>query len=360
VQRFTSLSLSEKRRVGETVAKLVPYVQSVSLSEGAKSTYAAHFKTLVSACQAFDFDPLKMGETELCQVALFFALSHSIHSLDSFLSAIAFVYAERDLPFPRSAALKSLKKGLLRLFTSSDTPVRAFPLSTEEVSAILAIIDMNDPMEVVFACWLSLSFLHALRPEDLEKLRWSDVTFTNDGGMDVSIRSGKGATVRGTQTYSSPSNQSPLNPANWFRRCAAMSPPSFSQSSHHVLCCLDPKNTAFLQRIPRGRFTKHLSAFYARALGKPPPGKLTAYSLRRGAATAYHDAGAHDNVVSQILRHKNFSTSTNYIDNIATREARLRMSAYLLRADQASTPTPTPFSFGAFARFIGARPPPRA
>jgi hypothetical protein len=129
VQRFSPLSISEKRRVGAAVAKLVPYVQSVSLSEGTKSAYATHYRTLILACQAFGLDPLKMGETELCYVALFFALSHSIHSLDSFLSAIAFAYGERDIPFPRSPALKSLRRGLLRLFTTSDTPVRAYPIT---------------------------------------------------------------------------------------------------------------------------------------------------------------------------------------------------------------------------------------
>ena len=346
--------------MGAAVAKLVPYVQSVSLSEGTKSAYATHYRTLILACQAFGLDPLKMGETELCYVALFFALSHSIHSLDSFLSAIAFAYGERDIPFPRSPALKSLRRGLLRLFTTSDTPVRAYPITINEVYAILSIINNKDPLEVVFACWLSISFLHALRPEDLEKLRWSDVTFTDDGGIDVSIRSGKGATIRGNQIFSSPSSRSPLSPAMWFKRCAAMSPPNFANSSHHLLCFLDANCSSYLQRIPRGKFTKMLSSFYARVFGKLPPGKLTAYSLRRGAATAYHNAGAHDHTVSQILRHNNWQTTTQYIDNLSTRDARLETVAYLVKGDKTSAPSSPPPTFGAFARFLGTRAPPRA
>ena len=342
------------------MASLVPYVQSVSLSEGAKSTYAAHFRTLLLACQAFDFDPLKMGETDLCHVALFFALSHSVHSLDSFLSAIAFAYAERNIPFPRSPALKSLRRGLLRLFTTSDTPVRAFPISPDEVSAILSTIDKMDPTEVVFACWLSFSFLHALRPEDLEKLRWSDVTFTNDGGMDVSIRSGKGATIRGTETFSSPFSLSPLSPAMWFRRCASISPKGYAQSAHHALVYLDPKSPSFLARISRGKFASMLSSFYARTFGRPPAGKLTAYSLRRGAATAYHNAGAPDHTISQLMRHRNWQTTTSYIDNLQTRDARIKTAAFLVPADNSLAPSSTPISFGASARSIGTGPSPRA
>ena len=325
--------------MGNAVAALVPFIQSLSLSEGSKKAYATHVRSLRLACEAFNLDPLSLGEEEVCAVALFFALSHSIHSLDPFISACANFYSENGLTFPRSVGLKNLSRGLKRLFLVSDTPVQAFPLSKDDVSSILASLDMSSPADVVFGCWLSASFLFALRPEDLEKLRWCDVTFTKDGGLDVNIRPGKGAVVRGAQIYSAPPERSVLNPSVWFKRCALISPPGSLRSDAFVLRNLDATNPRYLSHLSRTYFSARLSSQFSKALLRPPPPKLTAYSLRRGAASAYYDANTRETFISQLMRHKTWGVTEGYIDSTKTQLSRRRVTSMLLNNPSASSPS---------------------
>lgn len=136
------------------------------------------------------------------------------------MSAVSHLYISHNLSLPRSPELKNLRRGLSRLFNVPDAPVRAYPLSKDEVKTLLSALNSSDPMHVVFAAWLSSSFLFALRPQDWERLRWRDVTFFSDGGMDVSVLPGKGAAFHGKSIFSAPPSSSPLNPAFWFRRLA--------------------------------------------------------------------------------------------------------------------------------------------
>ena len=76
-----------------------------------------------------------------------------------------------------------------------------------------------------------------------------------------------------------------------------------------------------------------LSIYYAKAFNRLPPGKLTAYSLRRGAATAYYLAGTKEAHLAQLLRHSDFSTTKTYIDQMRTRAGRLEVAAKVLPAD---------------------------
>lgn len=329
--------------MGSAVAALVPFVQSLSLAEGTKSAYASHIKFLRLACEAFDVDPLVLTSDDVCAVALFFALGHSVHSLDSFLSACVALYSEHGLMFPRSTGLKNLTRGLKRLFLVSDTPAQAFPLSQNDVSAILSSLDSSLPLDIIFGCWLSASFLFALRPEDLEKLRWCDVVFSKDGGIDITIRPGKGAVVRGAQTFSASPNPSVLNPSFWFKRGALASPPGSVSSEAFVLRNLDPESPKFLCQLPRSHFSARLTSQFSKALLRPPPPRLTPYSLRRGAASAYYEADTRETFISQLLRHKSWSTTAGYIDSTKTRDSRRRVTSKLISNSSSTSFLPSYF-----------------
>ena len=59
--------------------------------------------------------------------------------------------------------------------------------------------------DVVFVCWMLLSFFGAMRPQDykLSRLTWRDITLSEDG-VDVVLRPTKGIKGHGPFTFSVP------------------------------------------------------------------------------------------------------------------------------------------------------------
>lgn len=210
-----------------------------------------------------------------------------------------------------------------------DAPVRAYPLSKDEVKTLLSALNSSDPMHVVFAAWLSSSFLFALRPQDWERLRWRDVTFFSDGGMDVSVLPGKGAAFHGKSIFSAPPSSSPLNPAFWFRRLADF--PLSYNPNELCLRIVDSNSKNFLKQIRRNSFAKFLNDAFLCVFKVPPPQRLTAYSLRRGGSSALYDAGLKEVHLAKHMRHSSFSSTVPYVDSTASRTARRKTSGYLFK-----------------------------
>ena len=314
--------------MGDCVRLLSPFVQSLALSTGSKSAYSDHLRTLQLACESLRLDPLALTADDLCCVVLWFALSRSIHSIDAFLSALSHLYISNNLSLPRSLELKSLRRGLSRLFNVPDAPARAYPLSKREVKALLSALNASDPSHVVFASWLSASFMFALRPEDLERLRWCDVTFFSDGGMDVTVLPGKGAAFHGKSIFSAPPSSSCLNPAVWFRRLASF-PLSFN-TKELCLRVVDSKSKKFLSPIRRSTFANLLNDVYLCVFNVSPPQRLTAYSLRRGGSSALYDAGVKEAYLAKHMRHSSFSATVPYVDSTASLTARRNTSSHIV------------------------------
>ena len=59
-----------------------------SLAKGSRRQYQGHFNILVQAAEAGGFDPLAMSTDDVHFSCLFFVLSRSVYSLDSFLSGV--------------------------------------------------------------------------------------------------------------------------------------------------------------------------------------------------------------------------------------------------------------------------------
>ena len=65
-------------------------------------------------------------------------------------------------------------------------------------------------------------------------------------------------------------------------------------------------------------FASKLLRCFSKTFDEPPPRKLTAYSARRGGATAYAKAGLQKSAIKEILRHKNEATTEDYIQILAS------------------------------------------
>jgi integrase len=287
-------------------------------------------QVLFLACEAFGYNPFGLSENELVDVVLFFALSRSIFSIDSFLTALSQFYASFGKLLPRSPPLNLLKSGLKRLFLSADAPHKAFPLGKEAVLSILQNLDVHLAAQVFFGAWLSIAFLFALRPQDFTTLRWKDVSILDDGSLDLSVLSAKGVKHRPTSVFSAPPSSSILSPQFWLSHVSALfdTPPD---DNDFIFAYRDQAHPeTFGKLIPVRVFASWLRSFYGKFVNPLIPPKLTAYSLRRGSATAYHQAGVKDLLLSQMMRHKDWSTTAGYVDYYSASSTRQAFSSALL------------------------------
>ena len=161
--------------------------------------YGGDFGLASMAAQALDLDVFNLSEEDLSFLAVFHTLGHSVHSLDSFFSAIAAVYKDLGRVLPRGASFQATKKGLKRVFVPIDQINRAFPLSAAMVLRVLALLDPDVWEDAVFGFWLSLSFVWALRTDDWKwgRLKWRDITLRPDFSFLIQFFSGKGAEHHG-------------------------------------------------------------------------------------------------------------------------------------------------------------------
>lgn len=143
--------------------------------------------------------------------------------------------------------------------------------------------------------------------------------------------------VRGAQLYSASPDRSVLNPSLWFKRCALVSPPGSMSSDAFVLRNLDHANPKYLSQLSRSYFSSRLSSQFSKALLRPPPPKLSAYSLRRGAASAYYDADTRETFISQLMRHNSWNVTAGYVDSKKTQQARRRVTSKLLNPSASSS-----------------------
>ena len=263
--------------------------------------------------------PLEPFEPDLVFASLFYVLSRSVHSLPGFLSACAKCYEDAGLRLPRGDMLTSFCHGLSRLF-SCDQIKSSYALLKPELVKILANLDQSSFSDVVFGAWLLLSFLFCLRPQDSRgsNLRWSDISFFSQGGVQVIIRPGKGIGHHGKIPFSAPSCAGAwTNLPAWLRLLQAFFPPSYP---------LD--RPVFARRLGRVSsfssewFVQRLRTKYVAAFGQLPSSKLSAYSLRRGGATLLAEMGASNLELRKHLRHKNFETTIQYVASLESRSRR--------------------------------------
>jgi len=283
------------------------------------------------ACAPLGLDPLRLSEQDLSYVSLFFVLSRTVNSLDGFWSAVKSIYKHNNLAFPGGESFKSFKRILRKLFLAADTVKRAWAMTPDIFRALILSLDMSLWEDIVLGVWLYASYVFMLRPEDIHRgrLRGMDITICPDGGTDVKIYPGKGAAHHGVASFSSPPNSCPhFSFSSWLAALRARTPKDLIAPKLPVLVHVSdqfrgkPISTRwFLNRVR----SRYLSIFKSAI-----PSGFSAYSLRRGGATAYYNAGLKDIHLQHLLRHKSLETTQIYINSSDQQSIRRFISTHLL------------------------------
>jgi len=323
-QFFRKLGKSERSRLGRLISHIIPMVFRNRLSGETRKKYSSDFNILVDAASCGNFNAWSASQEDVCFAAIFFTLSRSVHSLPGFLSACTKCYEEAGLVFPKGPLIKGFCEGLSHLFNSVDGVSQAYSLSSREITAMLKLLSQSSFEDVVFACWLLLSFFGAMRPQDykMSRLKWRDATISKDG-VDVVLRPTKGIKNHGPFTFSVPRIPGHwMNLPSWMELLQSFWSPS-----------VDPETPIFGRRNPAAKpysgswFVSRLRRAFSSSSGQLPSGQnLTAYSLRRGFATEASKSGSSDGEISKALRHKNVDTTRRYIAELESRNLRLQIS----------------------------------
>lgn len=317
----------DREKLGRAIKGLIPSIFGLTLSSGTKRKYKSEFSVLRDAASAGGFDQWSASEEDLCFASLFYVLGRSVRSLPGFLSACSKVYESSGLSLPRGPRLEAFTSGLERLYYSIDEVEKAYCFSKKEMSKILSNISHSSFLGALFACWLLFSWLGALRPSDSKKtrLRWSDLALGEDG-VDFSIRPNKGKKHHGVARFSVPSVPgSFFDLSYWLRRLQSFLPADWP-----------PSRAVFARRLPPHKaysgawFVGRLRKTYKLLFPGSPPEKITAYSMRRGSATAMYRAGADMADVSAFLRHKNIDVTLRYIATLESRDRRREFARYAM------------------------------
>lgn len=308
--------------MARAVRSLVASIRLHALAPGSIKKYGGDFKLASMAAHALGLDPFNLTSDDLSYLAVFHTLGHSVHSLDSFFSAIAAVYKELGKELPRDSSFQATKKGLKRIFVPVDEVKRAFPLSSTMVQRLLALLDPSSWEDAVFGFWLSLSFVWALRTDDWKwgRLKWCDITFRPDFSFSVVFFPGKGSQHHGRVRRVLPSmaTSSGVNPAFWLVHLILALPKKFRSPQNAVLVRPSrSKGHSSPVLVTSSWVSSRLRGLFV-TLGEPVPANLSCYSTRRGGATAYAKAGLQNSTIREILRHKNEETTEVYIQQISS------------------------------------------
>jgi hypothetical protein len=293
------------------------------MSQATRKKYGSDFNILRDAASCGGFNVWAASKEDVCFASLFFTLSRSVNSLPGFLSACGKCYEEAGLLFPKGPLITGFGDGLRHLFNSLDGVQQAYCLSAKEITTMLQYLVQSSFEDVVFGCWMLLSFFGAMRPQDyaFSRLKWTDVSLSHDG-VDVVLRPTKGMKGHGPITFSAPRAT-----GRW------MNLPAWLDQLRFLLGgSVDADASVFSRKSPNAQpfsgtwFVSKLRKSFLSAFGSLPKENLSAYSLRRGLATQASRSGSSEGEVSKALRHKNVDTTRRYIADLESRDHRLQFS----------------------------------
>lgn len=311
---------------------LVPMVSQAHHASSTTSNYESHFRIVEMACKPLGLAPLDLSLRDLMYILLFFTLSRSVNSIDGFLTSCSFIYESHGLALPKGLPLDRFKQALKRLFLAADVPQPAWAMPLEVLFAMLVRLDRSSPEDVLVGAWLFIAFLFALRPEDRAhgRLQWRDIVFFVDGGIDLTIRPGKGKAVRGPSTFSAgPASDPRLCASSWLLLIRGFLPPAMLAASSPVFVHLHGRYMG--ANVSTRWLTTRVRRLFSRTFNSPLPEHLSAYSLRRGGATAYYNSNVKDIHLQHLLRHKSLETSQRYVDSLGLLGSRRTLSDHIIQ-----------------------------
>lgn len=215
-----------------------------------------------------------------------YVCKHTSGTLDGYASAIQNLWTESGVgPLPRGVLFKLGMRGLKRIFSAADEVVRMLALTLDQVAAMLAPLDWDEPSDVSFGAELLLGFFLALRPEDYTdgRLRWGDFVIYPDR-IEFYLPPGKSSST--WRKTSVAARKGRLNLAAWLTRLASFLPRTSRTTTSPVFVNFTRVGQASpLHALSRSAFIARLKTSAAAVTGEPEH-RFAAYSLRRGAVTA--------------------------------------------------------------------------
>jgi hypothetical protein len=297
--------------MGALVGQLVSLCTSLRVATSTRLTYSRHHHIFLEYCDAFGVHPLHLTEPELMGVVLHFALSHTVNSVGSYVSAIQFLWDDAgNGKLPRGQPFELFLRGLKRLLGAADEVVRTPAVSLDDISAIVASLHWDSPDDVSFGAELLTAFFLALRTEDHVdgRLRWGDVYPQHDGSTEFLLPPGK--SVRTYRHVAVAVRPDFLNLQRWLQRLASFLPPARRKSSCPVFVSFARAGSGSFPAITRADFTRRFKAKVTTVLGRSS--QLHAgYSLRRGGVTEMLSAGV---PVAIVKRHVGWAPSSEAIN----------------------------------------------
>lgn len=313
--------------MGAELRWLVGLCRRLRLAHGSHRTYGGHQDQFVRFCEAFELDPLSVTDDELCMVGAYFAMGHTVHSVDSFMSAVQSLYNDAGAgELPRTARFLLFKRGLKRLLGPADEPTPTVALGVDELGLILISLDQTRPEDVRFGAQLTVAFFLALRTEDHTdgRLRWGDIYPRPDGSVEFLLPPGK--SVRRYRRVAIAAKQGVLDALLWLRKLAALTPPA--DKGGPVFVSFGPPTASGRPRpLSRSEFIARFKAAVQTVLGKSPV-LYAGYSLRRGGVTEMLMA---DVPVPMIKRHVGWAPGSDaicgYYDHAGVAQMRMPTAA---------------------------------
>jgi hypothetical protein len=275
---------------------LVAFCRSFHIALSSKKTYLGLHKIFLSFCETFFIDPFSITEAELCKCVAYYTLTHTVNTVDQYLSAIQKLWDEAGAgPLPRDRSFKICVRGLKRLLDGPDEVRRTSAIGLLELGRMVGSLSWDSPTDVTLGCMLIVGFFLALRTEDLAdgRLTWGCIYPQANGDCFFSLPPGK--SVRRHRRAGIAARTDVLSFLPWLDRLSSFLPesakrphsplfPSFDAASHST------STRASFAAVSRSRFTAQLKALVRVSL-QVSPVYFSGYSLRRGGVTAMLMAG---------------------------------------------------------------------
>jgi hypothetical protein len=284
----------------------------IFISHGTKETYRQGQGIFLRFCGVFKLEPYAVSETELCMAVGHFALTRSVNSADSYMSAVQNLWdAVGAGPLPRGPRYHLFIRGLKRLLGAADAVQHTRALSVDDLRLIVSSLDPSSPEDCGMAAQLITAFFLALRTEDHNdgRLLVGDIFPQADGSVEFFLRPGKSTSQHRHVAISARTDILDLLP--WLRRLFSFMPAWALRPARHVFASFRPVRGAqdFRPRS-RGEFAFRLKAL-VRTVLKRDATLFSGYSLRRGGVTAMLSA---DKPVAAIRRHVGWAPGSSTVD----------------------------------------------
>jgi hypothetical protein len=263
-------------------------------------------------CAILGRDPLNLSEDDLCMVIVLFAMTHTVRSVASFVSAIQNLWTEQGRgELPRGAAYKLTRRGLERLLGPADVVVRTRAVSVSELKSIVDSLDPSVPQDCVFALESIVAFFLCLRTEDHTggRLLWGDVFMQRDGSVEFLLPPGK--SVHFFRHVACAARTDSLDVRLWLERLALFVPVSSRTSEHPLFVTFVDVGDGYMQyhAVSRHHFIHTFKLAVQQVLGFDPA-LYAGYSLRRGGVTELLSQSCN---MSAVKRHVGWTKGSNAV-----------------------------------------------